>query len=393
MVVAPVGGGVRLVTFAREDRPARENSSLVTPRLATSADNAQCLQLFSAVPMRGELVLSTQREPDFFKLYAMQKVEPFTWVGDDGSGQLVGMCTALIRDGWLDRQAARVGYLGDLRVRFDRSRAFAKFFGELFDALCAKTGCSAYYTAILSSNRAALNALTKRRPRRPNAPWYHRLHDFDAVSVQLTGKRTPSSEVAVRSARAEDVPRIVEVLAAAHRARAFGYRFDQGEFEHRLASWPGFTLDDTLLAEDSRGALLGVTTLWDPTSVKRYRVHAYEGSMKWVKRGFNLAARVAGWPRLPEPGNEFRYAYLSNLWVRDDAPKTFRALLEHAYARLQPRGLHFFTFELDEGDALAPALKGFMARKLGFTLFGVTPANVARVEWPKGRTGFEIALA
>jgi hypothetical protein len=368
-------------------------SAVVTPRLATPNDNRACLELFSAVPMRGELVLSTQREPDFFGLYAMQKAEPFTWVGDDGSAQLVGMASALVRDGWLDGAPARVGYLGDLRMRFDRARSFGRFFGELFETLCAQTGCSAYYTSILSSNRAALNALTKRREKRPNQPWYHRLHAFDAVSVQLTRRRTPSSALQVRSATAADLPQVIDALSAAHRARPFGYRFDQGELEHRLAHWPGFTLDDTLLALDGQGRLLGVTTLWDPSAVKRYRVHEYNGSMKWVKRGFNLAASLARWPKLPEPGGEFRYAYLANLWVRDDAPATLHALLEHAYARLQPRGFHFFTFELDERDPLEPALKSFMARRLGFTLFGVTPASLARTNWPPGRTGFEIALA
>lgn len=365
----------------------------VTPRLATAADNRSCLELFSAVPMRGELVLSTQREPDFFSLYAMQRVEPFTYVGDDERGGLLGMCTALVRDGWLDGAPARVGYLGDLRIRFDRGRTFGRFFGEFFDALCERTGCSAYYTAILTSNRAAMNALTKRKPKRVNQPYYQRLHEFDAVSVQLTRKRTPSSSVKVRTATASDVPRMVEVLAAEHQRRPFGYRYDRGELEHRFEKWPGFTLENTLLAEDSSGALLGATTLWDPSLVKRYRVHAYEGSMKWVKRGFNFAASIARWPKLPEPGGEFRYAYLTNVWVKDQAPSTFRALLEHAYARLQPMGFHFFTFELDENDPLAPALAGFRAQRLGFTLFGVTPSKVARTVWQPGRTGFEIALA
>ena len=367
--------------------------SEVTPRLATGADNRGCLELFSAIPMRGDLVLSTQREPDFFSLYAMQRVEPFTYVGDDERGGLVGMATALIREGWLDGAPARVGYLGDLRVRFDRGRNFARFFGDFFDVLCERTNCSAYYTAILTSNRAAMNALTKRKAKRVNQPYYQRLHAFDAVSVQLTRARSPSASIRVRSATAADLPRLVEVLATQHRERPFGYRYDQGELEHRLAKWPGFTLEDTLVAEDTSGGLLGLTTIWDPSPVKRYRVHAYEGSMKWVKRGFNLAASLARWPKLPEPGGEFRYAYLSNVWVKDQSPATFRALLEHAYARLQPRGFHFFTFELDEHDPLEPALKGFRAQRLGFTLFGVTPAKVSRTQWQAGRTGFEIALA
>ncbi len=365
----------------------------VIPRLTTPADNQGCLDLFSAVPMRGELVLSTQREPDFFSLYAMQRVEPFTYVGDDGESGLVGMATALIREGWLDGAPARVGYLGDLRIRFDRGRTFGRFFGDFFDVLCERTGCTSYYTAILTSNRAAMNALTKRKAKRVNQPYYQRLHAFDAVSVQLTRRRRPSSSVNVRAATQEDVPRIVERLAAEHRRRAFGYRYDQGEFEHRLARWPGFTLENTLLAVDAAGEVIGLTTIWDPSPVKRYRVHSYEGSMKWVKRGFNFAASIARWPKLPEPGGEFRSAYLTNVWVKDQSPDVFRALLEHTYARLQPLGFHFFTFELDENDPLAPALRGFRAQRLGFTLFAVTPAKTSRTEWPLGRTGFEISLA
>lgn len=364
----------------------------VVPRLATPADNAACLKLFSQVPMRGELVLSTRREPDFFALYAMQRARAYTYVGEDAQG-LLGMATALVRDGWLDGRVQKVGYLGDLRVRFDRSRAFGRLFGDHFDALCAEAGCRAYYTSVLASNRAALNALVKRSPKRRNQPYYHPLHRFSAVSVQLTRRRSPSAGVPVRSATADDVPKLTALLADAHQRRPFGYRFDDGEFQHRLAHWPGFTLDDTLVAHGPRSEVLGVATLWDPAPVKRFQVHAYNGAMKWVQRGFNLVAAVARWPRLPPPGGEFRYVYLANLAVRDESPRVFRALLEHAYARLQPTGRHFFTFELDDGDPLAPALAGFTAQRLDFQLFAVSPASDSRTDWPAGRTGFEIALA
>lgn len=365
----------------------------MTPRLATANDNAACLDLFGAVPMRGELVLSTQRGPDFFSLYEMQKARAFTWVGDDERGGLMGMATALVRDGWLDGAPTRVGYLGDLRVRFDRGRAFGRFFGETFNALCAETKCDTFITSILSSNGAALNALTRRKGKRTNQPHYAKLHDIDAVSVQLTRARTPSRDVTVRTATSTDLPQLVDALSLAHRARPFGYRYDDGEFQHRLARWPGFSLDETLLAVNARGDLLGCCTVWDPSPVKRYRVDAYNGQMKWVKRGFNLAAALARWPKLPQPGQEFRYAYLTNVWVRDESPATFRALVEHAYARLQPRGFHFFTFELGVSDVLNEALRGFMTRRLGFSLYGVTPASVARTTWQPGRTGFEMALA
>jgi hypothetical protein len=98
-------------------------------------------------------------------------------------------------------------------------------------------------------------------------------------------------------------------------------------------------------------------------------------------------------PKLPPPGEAFRSVCLRKLAVKDESPAMFRALLEPASARPQPTGRHFFTFELDDGDPLEPAHKGFMARTLGFQLFAVTPAAVRRTEWPAGHTGFAVSLA
>lgn len=368
------------------------NAPTPTPRLATDADNAALLDLFGDVPMRGDLVLATQRSPDFFSLYRMQRVDPVVYVGDAEQG-LMGMCTALIRDGWLDGRVQKVGYLGDLRIRFDRSRAFPRFFGEYFEALCERTGCSQYYTSLLASNRAAINALTKKRKGRTKQPHYELLRPFTTVSVQLTWKPKRSTNVPVTSATEADLPAITALLHEDHQRRAFGYRFDDGELQHRLAHWPGFSLNDVMVAKDTSGAIVGVASIWNPTPVKRFEVRAYNGSMRWVKRGYNTAASVLRWPKLPEPGHEFRYAYLCNVSVKGDDARVFRALLEEAYRRLHGTGLHFFSFDLGEGDPLWPAVKGFMVQNLDFLLYAVTPASSPRTEWPKGRTGFEVSLA
>ncbi len=364
-----------------------------TPRLATPADNAQLLELFGQVPMRGELVLATQRAPDFFSLYQMQKAEPFVYVGDADDGKLIGMCTALVREGWLDGRVQKVGYLGDLRVRFDRSRAFARFFGEYFERLCTTTGCTQYYTSLLASNRAAINALTKKRASRSKQPHYELMRPFTTVSVQLTRNPRRTTNVRVSSAAPNDLDAVSQLLAADHRTRPFGYRFDDGELAHRLAHWPGLSMENVLVARDSSGALVGTASIWNPQPVKRFEVRAYGGKMKWVKRGYDLAATVLRWPTLPAPGEEFRYAYLANVSVKNDDVAVFRALLEEAYRRLHGTGLHFFSFDLGAGDLLWPAVKGFMTQKLDFALYGVTPSSAPRTEWPKGRTGFEVALA
>ncbi len=132
-------------------------------RLATRDDNEALLELFGAVPMEGELILSTRRDPDFFALYRMQRAEAECRVYEGGQG-LAGMGTVLVRSGWLDGRPQPLGYLGDLRARpgASRARALARFYGPTLDEIARRTGCEAFLTAVLASNQAALNALTRR---------------------------------------------------------------------------------------------------------------------------------------------------------------------------------------------------------------------------------------
>src|SRR5687768_15441216 len=105
-----------------------------TIRRATRADNDQLLELFGAVPMEGELVLATERGPDFFALYEMQKVEAECWIFEEESRPQV-MGSFLVREGYLGGALTRIGYLGDLRARLSGRRALAvpKFYGQVFE--------------------------------------------------------------------------------------------------------------------------------------------------------------------------------------------------------------------------------------------------------------------
>ncbi|WNG13655.1 hypothetical protein F0U63_02445 [Cystobacter fuscus] len=368
----------------------------VSPRLATPADNERLLELFGAVPMQGELVLSTQRSPDFFRLYDIQRGTAEVWVHEAAQG-LSAMGTFFAREGWLDGRACRVGYLGDLRTRFSarRHRSVARFYGPLLEEVARRLGVETFLTSVMATNAAALQALVRRQERRVAQPEYTLLRRFSAVSVHFTHRRAPRpGRFHVRRARPEDVPAMAALLDADHRARPFGYRYDQGELQHRLAHWPGLGVDGCYLAFDEHGALVGCTSVWDPHEVKRYRVLAYRGSMRWVKWGYDAMATVLRSPRLPEPGQDFRYFYLCNTSITGEDPAILRALVERVYADHQDRGYHFFSLYMGEEDPLQPALRGFFQRRLDFHLYAVTPASLAgRPSPPGGRTGFEMALA
>ena len=117
------------------------------------------------VPMEGNLALATQRGPDFFALYRLQRGQHFLFVDEakDNSGRLAGMGGILVRSGWLDGVTMPVGYLGDLRTRgFVRERvAFPQVYAHFFHQTAQQTGCDHYLTAILADNAAAARALTE----------------------------------------------------------------------------------------------------------------------------------------------------------------------------------------------------------------------------------------
>jgi hypothetical protein len=364
-------------------------------RPAARADNAALIELFGSVPMTGSLVLSTRREPDFFALYDIQRGDSECWVYDLGA-ELGALGAFVCRDGWLGGRATRVGYLGDLRSTFaaSRERGLLRFYGPVFGDVAHRHGCEHFLTAVLASNASALRALVHRRPERASQPRYTFLRRFAMVSIQFAGRRgAHRSSLVTRRATAADLPVIVALLDRDHRQRPFGYRYDQGELEHRLEHWPGMTLDRTYVALDVAGRMVGVTSAWDASAVKRYRVLAYRGAMRWTRMGWNLAARLRRWPRLPEPGRDFRYLYLCNTSIEGDRPDVLRALLERVYAEFATSGYHFFSLPVYENDPLAPALRGFMTRPLEFHLYAVSRAEQPECTFGDGRPGFEMALA
>lgn len=380
-----------------EPRPgARRAACIPSLRRARDEDNAELSSLFNSVAMEGDLAISTLREPDFFGLYRMQSSSADTWVLDGAGGAIDGAGSILLRQGFLDGEPGVVGYLGDLRVRFSgrRTLGLPVLFGEVFDEAMQRSGCRACLTAVLASNTAAIRALVERRPRRAQQPYYHLLRRFDAVSVPFTLPPLPArSQFTAERAREDDVPAIKSLLASDHAQRPFGYRFDEGELEHRLAHWPGYRLENTFLAYDRSGGLVGVTTAWDACDVKRYRVDAYNGSLRVARRAYNVAAALGRFSPLPAAGHPLRYFYLCNTSIVDDDPAVLRALLSSIYRAYRGRGYHFFMLYLDEDDPLRPALKGFLSRGLRFHLYAVSRVADSRVDFPSTRTGFEMALA
>lgn len=362
-------------------------------RLATPEDNAQLLEVFGDVPMRGELILTTERSPAFFALYDIQDVEALCTVYER-DGEILAMGSFLIRPGFVRGQLCTVCYLGDLRVRSEGAGLISRFYGDVFTYIQSRWDVDHFYTGILASNAKALHALTRRSEKRQSQPQYDFFRGFDAAQIQFTRRPRTVAEMRhlkVRTATDADLPQIVAHLQQDHQQRPFGEDFGHGGFEHRLANWPGFSLEKTYLCFDE-GVLCGLCTAWDAAPLKRYRVLAYRGKMKWVQMGYNLGAKVFRYPPLPAPGGVFKYLYLANLSVQ--SWPALLALVQRIYDDFKQDRYHFMMVYLEDDSPLRPMLRHCSSRLLPFHLYAVrAPGEVEVFDYGQGVSGFEIALA
>jgi len=378
---------------------ATPEAATVVVRQATPDDAAARCELFAGVSMETDLVLSVRRDPDFDLLYRLQSSEWESWVVEV-DGRIEGMGTILVRDGYVGGERRRVGYLGDLRFspRAQGRLLIDRLYAPLLEAASARFRCDAFLTAIISSNARALRALTVRNARsiRSGRPVYTPLMDFDIRSLHLltiprAGRAT--REIQVRCAREHDLPTIARLLDDDGRRRPFGYPMAEIDLRRRVATWPGLSVESFYLAEDGAGELLGTIAVWDATPAKRMIVREYRGAMRRVRLAYDVAAHVLRRPRLPAPGGQLHYAYVTHQAVRDDDPCVLRALLRAAARDLRGGGQHFLSMCAPVDGIVDAATRGFFTTNLAARLFVVTaPGRTSDPMWFCGRPGFEMAL-
>ena len=366
-----------------------------TWRPADHSDNGRLNEIFKSVSMKADLHLTVERDPNFFALYDIQQCEQFV-KAICLNGTTEGCCSILTRDGFIDGALVKTGYIGDMRfMPAMQGKGFMnQYYGQAFAEIVQESSVDCFLTAVIRSNKAALAALVKRSDKFPDKPVYTPLRNFRIESVQFTTRKKPRpSDFTVRTATSDDIDQIVTFFGNDQQHRPFGYVFDRDLLQFRLAHWPEFRIENFYLAFDDN-TLVGMTAPWDAYSLKRFRVLGYHNTMRWMKIGYNAAAKLTGFEPLPQVGQTFRYFYLTHTSIPSENPDIMAALVDRVYADYYGKGFHFFTLYVDENDPLKPAIDRFRRTGLPATLYTVSPPDTewATTDFGPGRIGFEMAL-
>jgi hypothetical protein len=302
--------------------------------LARAEDDDVLRRLLRDNPIPGWVRLSFEREPSYFAAATIEGDNDTVLARETAGGRVIGMFSRSVQEAYLDGRPRRLGYLGQLRI----DQAARGRFGRLREGYAAcrrlRRDDEAPFdlTSIVEANHRVRRVLTANLP---GMPTYRELEPFATLVLPChasRGRRSPRGLTVEQG----DARRLGNV--ARHLQQTYArYQCAPRWTAEALASerCRGLTVDDFLLAL-SGGALVGCLALWDQSGFKQTVVHGYAPRLARVRPLLNAVAALAGYPRIPRPGQTLRSAYLSHIAVDD--PDVLSLLIRHALSEAAHRG-------------------------------------------------------
>jgi hypothetical protein len=320
--------------------------------LATPDDDADLRRVLAATPMEGQIAVSFCREPNWFAGAVVDgRLRQVIACRDLKTERIVGFGCRSIREVYLNGRPAEVGYLSSLRLLPEHRNIGLVARGYALLRELHRDGRVPFYlTTIAAGNDAALKVLTSGRA---GLPAYHRAGDYHTIAIAIPRRYRAGrgAGIDIRPAGAEDLPAVLEFLAAMGPRRQFFPRLESKDFLSPEGALRGLSLGGLLLAERG-GQLVGTLAGWDQHGYRQSVVHAYHGWLRRLRPLYNAWAWLRGRPGLPKPRDAFRYLMGALPVVAEDDEGVFAALLGALRDRAAGGPCTYLLVGLHEADPL-----------------------------------------
>lgn len=367
-------------------------------RQASAADNTNLLDFQALRAMQGGLPMRFDRGPDYFALHRCHAPDHRTWVAESEVGELKGIASLVVRDGYLQGDVQPVAYLGDLRLVPDRrlSRSWMAEVKVRLSEVARETGAQHAYCCVIRGNRLAAQSLLGGRRANPLMLSHWRGYSNVAVYGQRgwPGTLRNADNVRIVQAQPGHADALRAFLDSESAGQPFGCVFSEAEFSRRLNTWPDFAIQSFFLALDARNNVVGCVAPWDAGQIKRVVLEKMPLSHQALRLAFNACAPLLGRPAIAAPGQALQDIYLSHLQVRQRNPQIFAALLDVVWSHLRGR-YALMQLCLYDNDPLWRAMKRYRSVSIPMDLYTAPCAGTASVLAPVDAQripGFEIYL-
>lgn len=331
--------------------------------LATAADDADIRRLLRTHAMPGTVAMTFEREPQAALAASIEGDTHQTVIARDTStGTLAGLAARSTRTLYVNGEATRVGYLGQLRVT-DGRHGLRTLIDEGFAFVRTLHQCEttpAYLLSLIAENEAARRLLVERTsPTGPRFAAIGDLHTF-VMPTRRWRSRTPA-RLRIERGSPDRMTGIAACLQRNLRRYQFAPRWTEADLQSHDAT-RGLTPDDFAIAVDG-DQVVGCVALWDQRAFKQVVVRGYAPAVRRTRLLLNAVAPLMRLPRLPVIGSRLEFAYLSHVAIDDDSADVLSALVAAQIRRARQRGLEYVIAGFPGGHPFHPVFQREFARR------------------------------
>jgi hypothetical protein len=311
------------------------------------ADEPALRELLRTNALGGWIRLAFQREPDAFAAtFGLARAHDFIIAHEEGTGRPVGLCERFVRDAYVNGAAARLPYLGSLRVNAEyrnRIRILRNGFVAVRDLLQAPGDLPFALTSITADNDAARRILCAGIS---GFPQYQPAGEMLTFAIRT---RSTRADPRVTLACPADLPAIAELLQQTYQRFQFAPVWRSEELAR---------LDvNGYLTIRRAGQIAACIALWDQSRVKQTIVCGYSKAVERLRPVINAFAPLVRAPRLPAAGSVLRQVYLSHLALTDESADDLIALLRAALSLARERGFDIAVLGLAGSHPLVDVVR------------------------------------
>lgn len=290
--------------------------------LAMASDDQKLCQFFEKSPMSSSgLNLRYLRFPDFFTFLNYQGDKAFIFCAHNSDGELIGVASVTVREGYFHGKKIKIGYLSDLRV--DRSKSNPEFsaqwkkcMGELIENFSNIDEMKTDFliTAILADNQKAKKALVNRPE---NEFHYECISHYKMINIFKKfkiGNKVKSYFLKPQyyvhwldSSQKDQVDLVFDFLEQANKNKEFG--FTVNFIKNAIKTWKGADYNKFLVVK-KKEKIVATALVWNPSEVKKIIIDALPFSLRILNTFMKLFTNT------PRIGDELKVEYLNFLHIQ-----------------------------------------------------------------------------
>ena len=319
-------------------------------RLATRDDEPEIRALVGSIPMPGAVTVRFAREPDYFLGTSIMGNPCDVLIGRHRpDGRLAGIACRAEHPAFVNGADSSLGYIGQIRVAPEFQGRWLIPRGAKLVREMSAPGLI-YFGVIAGENPRARELLVGARP--PGGIQATRISGLTTCAILVRLHRPPRTlGVDVQPASSGELAEVVGFLRSHGPRRQFFPAYSLEDFTGG-AALRGLAPRDVMVARRDDGAVVGVMAAWDQAAFKQDIVEAYGTTLRRLRPGYDLVARLLGAQALTPPGEAIPLAFAACVCVADDDPVVMRGLLSACVRRAHERGKLFLMLGMADNDPL-----------------------------------------